>query len=297
MSIEVLIITKDEEANLPHTLASLQGWTQRIWVVDSGSSDRTVEIARAAGCEVRVQEWQGYAKQKNWALDTLPLTADWVLIVDADEAVAPALRDALVSRSNRSSEANDPIGYYINRHFVFLGGVIWHSGYYPSWNIRFFRRGRARYEDRLVHEHLVVDGPVGYIAEDLIHFDRRPLEHHISKHNRYSTLEAQAIFAQEQAPGVKLEARLFGDGPARRRWFKRHIYPRLPCKFLLRFAYMYLLKCGFLDGLTGLRFALFITSYELHIELKLIELRMQSREACQRSSRERTPPVQGGSLD
>lgn len=278
MNIDVLIITKDEELNLPYALASLQGWTRRIWIVDSGSSDRTVEIARTAGCEVREQHWLGYARQKNWALDMLPMECDWVLILDADEAVTPELRMALLEIAGKPVETVPQSGFHLNRHFIFMGGVIRHSGYYPSWNLRFFKRGRARYEEREVHEHMIVDGPVGFMDHDLVHWDRRPLEHHIAKHNRYSTLEAQAIFAQEQGAQSGLAPRLFGDPLSRRRWFKRYVYPKIPLKFIARFVFMYLLKLGFLDGVAGFRFALFISSYELHIDLKLAELRMQARQ-------------------
>jgi len=275
MNIDVLIITKDEQVNLPHALASVQGWTRQIWVVDSGSTDQTVAIARAAGCEVRHQQWLGYARQKNWALDNLPIQSDWILILDADEAVTPELREALLEITSKPVESVLQSGFHVNRHFIFMGGVIRHSGYYPSWNLRFFKRGRACYEEREVHEHMLVDGPVGFIDHDLIHWDRRPLEHHIAKHNRYSTLEAQAIFAQDQEQ-VGIAPRLFGDPLSRRRWFKLHVYPRLPFKFAARFAYMYLFKLGFLDGIAGFRFALFISSYELHIELKIAELRLRA---------------------
>lgn len=277
VNIEVVIITKDEELNLPHALESLRGWTHRVWIVDSGSVDRTLAIAAEEGCEIRRQSWLGYARQKNWALDTLPLDADWVLILDADEAVTPDLRQALVEIAARPVEAVRQAGFYVNRHFIFMGGVIRHSGYYPSWNLRFFKRGKARYEEREVHEHMIVDGPTGFIHHDLVHWDRRSLEHHIAKHNHYSTLEARAIFAQEQVAQEGLAPQLVGDPLSRRRWIKRYVYPWIPFKFLARFVFMYVLRLGFLDGLAGFRFALFISSYELHIELKLAELRMRAR--------------------
>jgi hypothetical protein len=220
----------------------------------------------------------GFARQKNWALDNLPFESEWILIIDADEAVSPALRDALSAISAKSANTVPEVAFHINRHFVFMRGVIRHGGYYPSWNVRVFRRGKARYEDRDVHEHMIADGPVGFINHDLIHWDRRSLEHYIAKHNRYSTLEAEAIFRQLGEEVKGLPARLLGDPLSRRRWLKRHIYPRLPCKFLIRFLYMYVLKLGFLDGITGLRFALFISSYELHIELKLAELKARVSE-------------------
>ncbi len=273
--IEVLMIVRDEELNLPHSIGSVVGWADRVWVVDSGSTDRTVELARSLGAEVVRQAWLGYARQKNWALDNLPITAPWVLILDADEAVLPELRDALRRIAARDPDSVPEAAFHVNRHFVFLGGVIRHCGYYPSWNVRFLKRGRARYEEREVHEHMVAQGPVGFLPGELEHNDRRPLEHHIAKHNRYSTLEARAILAQERGdPARHLPARLLGGPLERRRWIKRNVYPRLPAKFLFRFLWMYFVKLGFLDGRAGWRFSLFISAYELQIEQKLVEMRM-----------------------
>lgn len=273
--IEVVMIVRDEEMNLPHSLGSLRGWADRVWVIDSGSTDRTVEVARALGAEVVHQPWLGYARQKNWALDNLPIAAPWVLILDADESVLPELRSALCGIAARDPGSVPEAAFHVNRHFVFLGGVIRHCGYYPSWNVRFLKCGKARYEEREVHEHMVVQGPVGFLPGELEHNDRRPLEHHIAKHNRYSTLEARAILDQERCNRAgNLPARLLGGPLERRRWVKRHLYPRLPAKFLFRFLWMYFLKLGFLDGRAGLRFSLFISAYELQIEQKLIEMRM-----------------------
>jgi hypothetical protein len=166
----------------------------------------------------------------------------------------------------------------VNRFLIFLGKRIRHCGYYPSWNLRFFKRGRARYEERQVHEHMIVDGPVGYLRGHMEHNDRRGLEAYTAKHNRYSTLEAAEILRQSAAGANgagALEARLFGDPLQRRRWIKRHVHPRLPARWLFRFIYMYVLRLGFLDGPTGLRFCLFISAYELLVSLKVIELRQQ----------------------
>jgi len=273
--IEVVMIVRDEEMNLPHSLGSVRDWADRVWVVDSGSTDRTCEIARSLGAEVVHQPWLGYARQKNWALDNLPIASPWVLILDADESVLPELRSALCGIAARDPASVPEAGFHVNRHFVFLGGVIRHCGYYPSWNVRFVKRGQARYEEREVHEHMVAQGPVGFLPGDLEHNDRRPLEHHIAKHNRYSTLEARAILAQATgAQAGNLPAHFLGGPLERRRWIKRHVYPRLPAKFLFRFLWMYFLKLGFLDGRAGLQFSLFISAYELQIEQKLIEMRM-----------------------
>lgn len=276
-NIEVLMIVRDEELNIPHSIGSVREWADRIWVIDSGSTDRTVEIASSLGANVVHHPWLGYARQKNWALNNLPLSAPWVLIIDADESVTPELREALRDIAKRPVNSVEQSAFHVNRFFVFLGGVVRHCGYYPSWNVRFLKRGRAHYEEREVHEHMIVDGLVGFIHADLEHNDRRPLEHHIAKHNRYSTLEARAIFIERStAPAKTLPARFFGGPLERRRWIKRYIYPRLPAKFIFRFLWMYLLKLGFLDGVTGWRFCLFISAYELQIEQKVLELQLQT---------------------
>jgi glycosyltransferase involved in cell wall biosynthesis len=275
-NIEVVMIVRDEEVNVPHSIGSVVDWADRVWVVDSGSTDRTCEIARTLGAEVVSREWLGYARQKNWAIDTLAIEAPWILILDADESVTPELREQLLAIAARPVAEVQESAFHINRYFVFLGGVIRHCGYYPSWNVRFFKRGRARYEEREVHEHMVADGTVGFVHADLEHNDRRPLEHHIAKHNRYSSMEARAIFAERSSVSQGLPARFFGGPLERRRWIKRYVYPRLPAKFAFRFLWMYLLKLGFLDGVTGWRFCLFISAYELQIEQKLVELRLRS---------------------
>ncbi len=271
-NIEVIIPVKNEEINLPFALASVMKWADRVWVVDSESTDKTCAIAKEAGAEVVVQPWLGYAKQKNWALDNLDLKANWIFFLDADEAILPELRDELVDIASR--DVNES-AFNINRYFIFLGKRIRHCGYYPSWNVRFFKRGKARYEEREVHEHMVVDGKTGSLSGHMEHNDRRGLELYMAKHNHYSTLEAKEILRQAITKDETIDAKFFGSAQQRRRWIKRHIYPRLPARWLFRFFWMYVLRFGFLDGLTGLRFCLFISSYELLISLKTVELKQE----------------------
>ncbi|MHC4080370.1 MAG: glycosyltransferase family 2 protein [Planctomycetota bacterium] len=280
-NIEVLIPTLNEEINLPHTLRSVSGWADRVHIVDAESTDRTREIAEEFGASFTVHPWAGYARQKNWALDNIEFTSDWILILDADEAVGPQLRDELLAVAARPVDDVSEAGFYVNRYFIFLGKRIRHCGYYPSWNLRFIKHGKARYEQRQVHEHMIADGPTGYLEGHLEHHDRRGLEAYVAKHNRYSTLEAQEIVRQmnRDAEGT-IDARFRGDPLQRRRWIKRHLYPKLPAKWLFRFLFMYVLRLGFLDGLTGLRFCLFISSYELQISLKIVELLKQQQAAA-----------------
>ncbi|HXE52784.1 MAG TPA: hypothetical protein VN541_07195, partial [Tepidisphaeraceae bacterium] len=130
-------------------------------------------------------------------------------------------------------------------------------------------------------EHMIVDGPIGYLKGLMIHDDRRGLEPYIAKHNRYSTLEAEAVFRQQQEGDGQVKASLFGDAIQRKRFIRERIYPKLPAKWFFRFLYMYFFKLGILDGMTGLRFCLFISSYELFISLKLAELQRVAKEARQ----------------
>ena len=273
-NIEVLIPAFNEQINLPHALRSVIDWADAVHVVDSESTDRTRQVAEEFGAKVHVQPWLGYARQKNWAIDNIDFKADWIFILDADEAILPELRDELLAIAARESDDVAEAGFHINRYFIFLGKRIRHCGYYPSWNLRFFKRGRARYEEREVHEHMIVDGPIGYLRGHMEHHDRRGLEAYMAKHNRYSTLEAGEIVRQmRHRPDVELDAKLLGDPLQRRRWIKQHIYRKLPAKWLFRFLFMYILRLGFLDGLTGLRFCLFISAYELLISLKIVELK------------------------
>lgn len=275
--IAFFLITKDEEANLPFSLAGIAEWAQEIFVLDSGSRDRTREVAESFGAQVHYHSWQGYAAQKNWGLDNLPITAPWVFILDADEAITPELRHELtkIAVAGKSPEN----GFYVNRYFIFLDKRIRHCGFYPSWNIRFFRRGTARYEQRDVHEHMMVDGTVGYLQHPMEHNDRRGLEDYIRKHNRYSTLEAREMFRQMSGHREDADSSKLGGAIGRRRWVKHHVWPRLPARWLLRFLYMYIFRLGFLDGLVGFRFCLFMAGYEHQISLKLRMMQLAAKRS------------------
>jgi glycosyltransferase involved in cell wall biosynthesis len=271
--VSVLVPTLDEELNLPECLDSLD-WVDEVFVVDSFSRDRTVEIARARGACVVQHSFANYSRQKNWALDTLPFRNQWVLIVDADERVTPELRDEIASTLPKAECA----GYYLNRRFIFLGTWIRHAGWYPSWNLRLFRHRLGRYDDREVHEHVVLKGPAGYLRNDLLHVDRRGLEAFIARHNRYSSLEAAArLKAERNAPDrARLPVGLLASPVQRKRFLRERVWPRVPAKPLALFVYMYILRRGFLDGRAGLTLCLFHAFQELMVGVKLVELRRLS---------------------
>jgi glycosyltransferase involved in cell wall biosynthesis len=271
--LSVLVPTLDEEVNLPECLNSLV-WADEIFVVDSFSSDRTPEIARAAGAHVVQHAFESYSRQKNWALESLPWRNDWVLIVDADERVTTNLRGEI----NALLVAPEHDGYYVNRRFIFLDTWIRHAGWYPSWNLRLFRHRFGRYDDREVHEHVVLNGSVGYLRHDLLHLDRRGLESFVARHNRYSTLEAAARFkAEHNAPDrARLPIGLLASPVQRKRFLRERVWPHVPAKPLALFVYMYVMRRGFLDGRAGLALCVFHAFQEFTVGLKLAELRRLS---------------------
>jgi glycosyltransferase involved in cell wall biosynthesis len=271
--VSVVVPTLDEELNLPECLDSV-AWADEVFVVDSLSHDRTVEIARARGAQVVQHAFESYSRQKNWALDTLPFRNEWVLIVDADERVTPELRHEI------ECELAEPRcdGYYVNRRFIFLGAWIRHAGWYPSWNLRLFRHRFGRYDDREVHEHVVLNGRVGYLRSDLLHQDRRGLDAFIARHNRYSTLEARARFkAERDAPDrARLPVSLLASPVQRKRYLRERVWPHMPLKPLALFVYMYVVRLGVLDGRAGLALCVFHAFQEFMVGLKLAELRRLS---------------------
>jgi glycosyltransferase involved in cell wall biosynthesis len=271
--VSVVVPTLDEELNLPECLDSV-AWADEVFVVDSLSHDRTVEIARGRGAQVVQHAFESYSRQKNWALDTLPFRNEWVLIVDADERVTPELRHEI------ECELAEPRcdGYYVNRRFIFLGAWIRHAGWYPSWNLRLFRHRFGRYDDREVHEHVVLNGRVGYLRSDLLHQDRRGLDAFIARHNRYSTLEARARFkAERDAPDrARLPVSLLASPVQRKRYLRERVWPHMPLKPLALFVYMYVVRLGVLDGRAGLALCVFHAFQEFMVGLKLAELRRLS---------------------
>lgn len=269
--VSILVPTYNEESNLDECLQSV-AWAHEVFVVDSYSQDHTELIARAHGAQFTQHSFENYAAQKNWALDSLPISQPWVMIIDADERVTPSLSSEIAAVAQLNDEEG-PVGYYINRRFIFMGHWMQHAGWYPSWNLRLFQTGKARYEDRPVHEHMVVDGPVGYLKHDLIHDDGRGIGAWLARHNEYSTMEAKARWHARQFPdSTGLPSQWRGNPVQRKRAVREHIWPRLPAKPLLLFLYLYFVRLGILDGRQGLVFCYLQAVQEFHVGLKLREI-------------------------
>lgn len=268
LPLSVLIIARDEALSLPDALHSVRGWAEQVVVVvDPLTTDRTREIAAERGCEVVEHPFEGFAQQRNWAMDAGLLRQPWILILDADERVAPELRREIgsVIRDPASKAA-----YAVRFRFIFYGRWIKHC-WYGTWIIRLFRKGQARYELRGVHEHIVVDGQTGYLRGDLIHNDFKDMDAWIAKHNRYATLEARELLAA--SPDDRLTGRWTGSRVERRRWIKERLWNRLPLRPLWLFIYLYVVRLGFLDGRLGFRFCLMHAVFDAFTASKVWEAR------------------------
>jgi hypothetical protein len=265
-NITVIIPTRDESLHVARCVRSARP-LGRVIVVDCGSSDGTREIATAHGAEVVQHEWEGHAGQKNWALRELDITTDWVLFLDADEY----LPEAAVAEMRDAVGAPGVAGYYVARRYIFLGQELKHAWWYPDYQLRLFRRAGARCEDVQVHEHMIVDGEARPLRVALMHENRKGLTAFIERHNRYAALEAAQIMdpAADRKKGSWM-----GSWADRRRAMKDRVWFRLPGRPLIRFAWLYVVKRGFLDGRRGLLFCALIAMYELMIDARLAERRI-----------------------
>jgi len=278
--VSVVLPVKNEAANLPRCLASIS-WADEVWVVDSQSTDGTVALAMAAGAKVAQFEFNGvWPKKKNWALENLPFSHEWTLLLDADETL-PAEAEAEVRAIVTSP--GGPDGYWINRRFNFLGRWLRHA-YYPNWNLRLFRHRLGRFEqltgartesgDVEVHEHVIVRGATGRLRAEMDHYAFPTVAAFVEKHNRYSNWEAHvAIETPREAAGGPQSLRV-----ALRRRLRR-LSLALPFRPLLRFLYVYLWQRGFLDGRAGYYFARLHGTYEFLCVAKTYELRLRQNES------------------
>lgn len=275
--VSILIPAKNERTNLGACLRSCE-FADEVVVIDSGSTDGSGDIARAAGAQVVDFGWNGQLpKKKNWALANVPWRHEWVFILDADERI-PA---ALAAEIRQTIAAPTCDGYYVNRRFWFLDGWLMHCGYYPSWNLRLFRHQLGRYEqfagvddtdsgDNEVHEHVLLEGRVGRLTHDMEHYAFPTIGAWVDKHNRYSNWEARLLTsepARNAAANAPIDASL-----ARKRRLK-HLASRLPFRPTLRFLYHYVWRQGFLDGYRGYVFCRLMGWYEFLSVSKANELR------------------------
>ncbi len=273
--VSVVILTHNEELNIAQALDSIKGWADEIFLLDSFSSDKTVLIAEQYGCHVLQNKFVNFAKQRNFALDNFLFNSEWIFFLDADEWLSIELKSEISSLIASSPIEN---GFYIKRRLVWMGCWI-RRGYYPSWQLRLFRNGKGRCEDRAVNEHFIVDGMIGHLQNDFTDENNKGLSDWIAKHNDYSTRESEELFNLRASPDYKeIDLNFFGGQAQRRRWIRYKIWNRLPpfIRPFIYFFYRYVLLGGFLDGRKAFVFH-FLQAlwYPLLIDAKYIELKMK----------------------
>ena len=280
LPISVIVPVRNEARNLPRCMESLAAFGE-VYVIDSQSTDDTVAIAESRGAKVVQFHYAGgWPKKRQWAMDTLPLIYDWILLLDADEVLTPELVEE-IRRAIQNPAVN---GYSIRLQMYFLGRVLRHCDA-SFWKLSLFRKGRGRFECRLkdqdasmadmeIHEHVVVDGPTAELRNALVHHNFDSLSRYILKHNEYSNWEARVLLKPQggaEDDPEEMSADLFGSQAQRRRWLKRHLY-RLPGSPVLLFLYRYIFRLGFLDGVPGLIYCAFQAVQMFHSKAKIYEL-------------------------
>ncbi|UCG34863.1 MAG: glycosyltransferase family 2 protein [Candidatus Omnitrophota bacterium] len=275
--VSAIIPIVNEAKNLPRCLESIS-WADEVFVVDSTSIDGSQEIAERHGAKVVQFKFSGvWPKKKNWALENLPFSHEWVFILDADEALPPEAEEEIREICTTNKQGLD--GYFMNRHFMFMGKWLKHA-YYPNWTMRLFKHHLGRYEkltdaptasgDNEVHEHIQLNGKTGYLRSEIDHYAFPTVETFVEKHNRYSNWEARVALDRY----LKLDsARCLQSKKIGWRRRLKVMSRQLPFRPLLRFLYIYIFQRGFLDGREGYYFARLHAFYEFLCTCKTYELK------------------------
>lgn len=270
MNISVLILTYDEAINLPACLGSLE-FSDDVVVLDSGSTDATVQLAEAAGATVLQRPFDNYAAQRNFGL-AHNFKHDWILMVDADERIPKDFVEEI--RAVTDQKKNPVTLHRMRRKDMFMGRWLRRSSGYPTWFGRLFRKGMVRVE-REINEEYYTNGEIGLLEGHLIHYPfNKGISYWLERHNRYSSMEAVRLREELDAPVVWRNF-LSSDPMLKRKTFKALAY-RMPFRPLLTFCFLYFFKLGFLDGKAGFHFSIMRSIYEYMISLKMRELELDS---------------------
>lgn len=256
MTLAVVILTHNESMHIARALESVKDIASQVFVIDSGSKDATVQLAEAQGAQVLHHPFVNYAQQFQWALDNAPITAQWVMRLDADEIIEPDLAAEIARELPRLP--SDVVGINLDRKHIFMGRWIKHGGRYPLRLLRIWRHGHGRIEDRWMDEHMVVwGGRTVTFKGGFADHNLNDLTFFTDKHNKYATREAidvlnqkYGLFARDEA----LNAESASWQASAKRWAKERIYNRLPftVSTALYFVWRYVFQLGFLDGREGL---------------------------------------------
>lgn len=276
-TIAAIILTKDEEMHIERCIRSLQGVCEEIWVIDSFSTDKTLEIAEGMGAKVVKHPFENQAQQFNWAIRNCDIQAEWIWRVDADEYVSEELGRKVMEAV--ATCADDVNGVYVNKAIVFQGRKLKHGGWYPAPQIKVIRKGFGESENKVMDEHLIItSGRTIYVDGDQTDENLHDLTWWSDKHNKYASREAVNMLLMQyelDADAEGVAAKFWGNDAERKRWLKLR-YAKMPL-FLRPFAYFfirYVVKLGFLDGKEG--FVWYVLQgfwYRFLVDAKIFELK------------------------
>jgi len=265
-AVSVVILTLNEEINIREAIESCS-WSDDVCVLDSGSTDRTVEIALEAGAKVFVNPFRSFGAQRNWAIDNMPLKHEWVFHLDADERFTPEL---VAEMAELLARAPNEAGYYVANQMILDGAWIKRASGYPAYQMRLFHKGRMRFNDHGHGQREETKGAIGTLKQPYVHYNfSKGLDEWRARHERYSTLEANEILAaRASGEGVSWSGLISGDGMTRRRALKG-LAARMPLRPQVRWLHTVLLKGALLDGRAGLKYASLLYWYEGEITRKV----------------------------
>lgn len=275
-NLTAIILTKNEEPNIRRCIESLGKLPDRIVVVDSGSTDNTVPIAKSLGADIYTHSFRHYADQFNWALDHVNLDTTWVYRIDADEAVTPELRKEIFQQCQKH-KSDDVNGFLMKHKLFFLGRFLKHGGAYPFVKMTIFKSTYGRFENRVMGEHVVLkQGRHIMLKNDCLHYDCKDLTSFIDKHNSYSTREVVDYYERKNIQQEKLYkkanlTKIMRDG----------LYYKLPLLFRAKiyYWYRYYIQLGFLDGKPGKAYALIQAYfYRVIVDAKIYERELNKEE-------------------
>lgn len=275
LPISVIILTYNEEKNVEDCIASVIDWVQAVYVVDSYSSDNTLQIVKQYTDNISQHPFVNYSEQRNWALASLPLTTEWVLNLDADHRVEPSLRNELVKlfSSPIPAETN---GFLITRKMVFMGKWLSHGGLYPTYHNILFKKGFGKCEQRLYDQHFFVKGDVSPLSGSVINVVTDSLSRFTERHNKWASFEA---YEQLLGTGGEIEANIAGNKIQQRRAL-RAFYNQWPLfvRPFVYFFYRYIIKVGFMDGVKGLIYH-FLQGfwYRFLVDAKIYEIQWEAK--------------------
>lgn len=255
LPFSVIVLTYNEEKNIRACLESVKGWVEEIFVVDSYSTDNTLAIVKEYTNTIYQHPFENYSKQRNWAIENLPIQSEWILNLDADHRVTPELKN-LLSMKLSNAVPDDLKGFMVSRRTMFMGRWIKRGGHYPVYHAIMFRKGWGFCEEREYDQHFVIRGKAEALKGDVIDIITDSLTNFTARHNRWATLEAaEAMEKFVKNPDTVVKPNKDGNLMEQRRWLRMRYY-RSPIflRVFLYFIYRYIIKLGFLEGREGLIF-------------------------------------------